>query len=110
MVAEDGLLRFREESHGPELLVNAEQVVELWYDYNPCGWQHANNWRLVYLSGGNRKSVDVFDQADLKEPFRTWLTRNFPASVSEKFERQFGWPGGEQESELVWKRETEPGS
>jgi hypothetical protein len=103
LIVEDDCLRFQSEG-GTDWVVAAQQVEELWYDYNPCGWQHANSWRIEYVCSGDRKSVNVFEQTHLREPLLRWLTLNFPKSVSETFERQFGWPGGDNESELVWQR------
>jgi hypothetical protein len=108
LVAENRWLRFQSDGEA-EILVDAEHVVQLWYEYNPFGWQHANSWSVVYASGGDRKRINVFDQDHLKEPFSRWLAENFPKDVSAAFESRFGRPGGDDESELVWQRENENG-
>jgi hypothetical protein len=89
------------------VVVQASQVVELWYDYNPFGWQHANSWRVVYLQEARLQYLNIYDQDHLKQPFLRWLSQSFPGYVAATFQKLYGHPGGDEPSVLVWSRKAE---
>lgn len=101
---------FRSAPDEATVTVDAGHVLELWYDYNPFGWQHANSWRVVYLADGAVRNLHVYEQDDLKEPFGEWLSINFPAFVEATFKRMYGSPGGDAPSLLAWSRKAEDAS
>lgn len=105
-ICDGAVLRYQSSTHGPEILVPAGQVVEIWYDYNPFGWMHANNWRIVYISDTDRKSLTLYDPDHLKVPFLSWLANHIPGFEEPAFLKRYGSPGDDKESELVWSRDN----
>jgi len=98
------VLAFRRKASDPALELRAADMLEVWYDYNPFGWMHANNWRLVYRRGEERKHLDIYEYAHLEEPLLSWFTDNLPGFDGATFRRLFGSPGDDWPSLLVWTR------
>lgn len=80
----------------------AQDVVAIWYDYNPFGWQHANSLRFVYGFKGTQASIDVYDQQHTFEPLMSWLQQHFPATVSVRYRELWSAPGGDDPSIKIW--------
>jgi len=97
-------LTSRKWSTGPAVSVRAQDMLEVWYDYNPYGWMHANSWRLVYCVGTERKQFDIYEYKHLQEPLLIWFTSNLPQFDAPTYNRLFGSPGGDEPSILVWAR------
>ena len=87
---------------------DAQDVVAIWYDHNPFGWQHANSLRLVYGSKGTLASIDVYDQQHTFEPLMSWLQQHFPPSVSVRYGELWGAPGGDDPSINIWAATPDP--
>lgn len=97
IVLERDLLRYRDPP-APDALVHPAQVVELWYG---CHAQHANSWRVVYMTGQERRHVDILDQDPLNAPLLRWLTAQLPgfdAQASRGLPRSLG----EEAPVLLW--------
>lgn len=86
----------------PPATVHIADMLELWYQFNPFGWQHANNWRLVYQTGQRRQDLDVWDYAHLVEPLLSWC-KALPNFDESAFQRLMGLPCGAEDDILVWR-------
>lgn len=101
IVIAGSLLTFGSSGNQP-VSFHARDVVAIWYDYNPFGWQHANSLRLVYGFKGTHASIDVYDQQHTFEPLMSWLQQHFPATVSIQYRELWGAPGGDDPSIKIW--------
>ena len=82
--------------------LRAQDVVAIWYDYNPFGWQHANRLRLVYVLRNECTFIDVYDEQHTYEPLLPWLQQHFPPSVASRYQKLWGSPGGDEPSIQIW--------
>jgi hypothetical protein len=103
VVLADDTLTFRERSK-PASSVQAANMQELWYEFNLFGWQHANNWRLVYADEKGQKVLCIYEYDHLLEPLRSWCVRCLPNFDAAAFDRLSGLPGGDDDDILVWSR------
>jgi hypothetical protein len=105
LVPNGPVLTFHEKNEPPSSVL-AGNVQEVWYDFNPFGWQHANSWRLVHLAAGERRTLSVFEHDHLVKPLRAWCVRHLPHFNGEVFDRLPGSAGGDDKDILAWSRHT----
>ncbi len=96
-------LRFRDPIK-PAISVAASNTVELWYDFNPFGWQSANSFRVVHTSEGQTQQLTIFQMRAFEEPLRSWCIAHLPNFDVATFDSVRGLPGGDEESILLWSR------
>lgn len=92
---------------GPPVSLCPIDVVAIWYEYNPFGWQHANSLRIVFAQQQHQPtSIDVYDEQHTYELLLGWLQRQFPAQVASRYRELWGSPGGSDPSVHLWGTDT----
>lgn len=86
----------------PPITVRGAEAIELWYEFNPFGWQHANSWKLIYTVAGERHTLNIFEYEHLSQPLLAWCKEQlqyFDPSIFLKYSNQ---PGGDSQDILIW--------
>lgn len=101
----DGVKLIFTSTRGKVTEVEAKEVVEIRYVYNPFGWMHANSWWIFTSKTDGGDPLVIWDYPYLTHSMRIWAKANLEGFDTQVFDQLLGNPCSAEEKDVtVWSK------